>query len=230
MKPRVAFLTGQSDPERCALSPQQSGLMAELEIQAEGIDCVALNYPWRADTAAWRPVPLWRASLANARQYLAARRGSEPTLRAARAWLLQAPRSLLLVGSCGLSLLDALLWGLEPAERSRIRAVAFGAVGPIWPSSIRGHVLQGRRDWIARLLGPPALASEGVTTQALECGHMDYLQRNEARVAVLAAACAQLQWLRGMAPALSAHESADDASPVPCREAHGGNRLDSGTA
>lgn len=197
MKPRIAFLTGQSDPARCALSPPQAAVLAELQPQARGIDCVALNYPWSADSADWRAVPLWRASFANARQYRAALRGDEPALSIARARLLQAPRSLLLVGSCGLSLLDALLREVDPEQRSRIRVIAYGAVGPSWPTAIQGHLLRGHRDWITSLLGPRTLAPEWVTVQTLDCGHLDYLQQAQARAAVLAAARAQFQWLRG---------------------------------
>lgn len=197
MRPRIAFLSGQSDPTRCALSPQQSALLAELAADAEGIDCVALNYPWRSDSEDWRPVPLWRASFANARQYLAARLGSEAALPAARAWLWQAPRSLLLVGSCGLSLLEAMLGDADDAAYARLRVIAYGAVGPRWPRALRGHALRGHRDWIARVLGPSGVLPFGVSQQLLDCGHMDYLQRPQTRAAVLAAARAQFGWLRG---------------------------------
>lgn len=197
MSPRVAFLTGQSDPARCALSPIQSTVLAELQRHAHGVDCIPLNYPWRTDSAAWRPVPLWHASLANVRQYLAARRGDEPALSTARHWLLEAPRSLLLVGSCGLSLLEALLRNTDQQLRSRIRVIAYGPVGPHWPSGIDGHALLGRHDWIARLLGPCEPGQAKVTRLTLDCGHMDYLQHPNARAAVLAAARTQLGWLRG---------------------------------
>lgn len=215
MKPRIAFLTGQSDPARCTLSPAQSALLAELQAQAPGVDCIALNYPWRADSADWRPVPLWRASLANARQYLAARRGGEPALPAARQWLFEAPRSLLLVGSCGLSLLDALLREADQDLRSRVRLIAYGPVGPHWPSGVDGHVLLGRRDWVARLLGPCTFDGAKVMQQTLACGHMDYLQRPKARAAVLAAACTQLDWLRGESRDASSAASSDDRHREP---------------
>jgi hypothetical protein len=197
VRPRIAFLTGQSDPTRCALSPQQSALLAQLAADAKGIDCVALNYPWRSNSEDWRPVPMWRASSANARQYLAARCGIEAALPAARAWLWQAPRSLLLVGSCGLSLLEAMLGDADDAAYARLRVIAYGAVGPRWPRALQGHSLRGRGDWIARALGPAGLLPSGVSQQLLDCGHLDYLQRPQTRAAVLAAARAQLGWLRG---------------------------------
>lgn len=193
VRPRIVFLTGQSDPERCALSVEQAEMLAALADQATDIDCVPRNFPWHAETAPWRPQPLWRASLANARQYLDARLGRLAGSERARAWLLQAPRSLLLTGSCGLALLDTLVRDLADPLRARLRVVSYGAVAARWPRGIEGANLRGRRDWIAAALGPrPAPA-----TRTLACGHMDYLQDPAAREAVLAASCEQLPWLRG---------------------------------
>lgn len=195
-RPRIAFLTGQSDPGRCALSPAQRRTLDALAADADGIDPVALNFPWNAGTAPWRPVPLPRASLANGRQYLAARRGAlspfaAHDIVAARAWLASTPRTLLLVGSCGLSLLDALLAPLDTDARARLRVVAYGAVGPRWPAGIVGVQLHGDRDRIARWFGPV----DGPAPQALPCGHMDYLDHE----AVVEAARTQFGWLRDMA-------------------------------
>lgn len=195
-RPRIAFLTGQSDPGRCALSPAQRRTLDALATGADGIDPVALNFPWNADTAPWRPVPLPRASLANGRQYLAARRGvltpfASHDIVAARDWLHASPRTLLLVGSCGLSLLDLLLAPLDTGARARLRVVAYGAVAPRWPTGIAGMQLRGDRDRIARWFGP----ADGPAPQTLSCGHMDYLDHD----AVIEAARAQFDWLRGMA-------------------------------
>lgn len=193
-QPRIAFLTGQSDAGRCALSPVQQRTLDALAAGADDIERVPLNFPWKADTAPWRPVPLPRASLANGRQYLAARRGAlspfvSRDIVAARAWLDSAPRTLLLVGSCGLSLLDALLAPLDAGARARLCVVAYGAVAPRWPAHINGVQLRGDRDRIARWLGPV----DGPAPQTLSCGHMDYLDHD----AVVEAARAQFDWLRG---------------------------------
>lgn len=216
MRPRITFLTGQSDPACCTLSPTQAALLAELQRCAEGVDCIALNYPWRAYSGDWRPQPLWRASLANARQYLAARRADEPALPTARAWLLEAPRSLLLVGSCGLSLLEALLREADRHQRSRIRAISYGGVGPRWPSGVDGHAVTGGHDWISGLLGPRTFDGANVTRQTLACGHMDYLQRPDARTAVLAATRAELDWLRGTSCGISGVASTDEPHDEAC--------------
>jgi hypothetical protein len=196
MRPRLAFLTGQSDPGRCALSPSQSALLARLAPELDGVDGVPLNFPWQPSTPPWRPVPLPRASLANARQYLAARRGrfaaaSTSDIEHARRFLGIAPRTLLLVGSCGLVLLDALITDFDDAQRRRLRVVSYGGVAPRWPRAIAGTRLHGRRDRIAAWLGP----RDGPSPRIVDHGHMDYLDGD----AVADAACAQLDWLRGLA-------------------------------
>lgn len=198
LRPRIAFITGQSDPGRCALSPVQRATLDAFIAHADGIDPVELNFPWHDDSAPWRPVPLLRASLANGRQYLAARRGTLHALSpaqcdAARARLLQAPRTLLLAGSCGLALLDALCAPFDATQRARLRIVAYGAVGPRWPRGIDGLQLRGDRDRIAVRFGP----GDGPPPRALACGHMDYLDSDAARAVVIGAAREQLGWLRG---------------------------------
>lgn len=195
-QPRIAFLTGQSDPGRCALSPAQRRVLERLADAAPDLDCTPHNFPWIADPAPWRAVPLLRASLANGRQWLAARRGSlspfaAAEIEAARSRLREAPRTLLLAGSCGLSLLDALVAGFDDAQRARLRVVAYGAVAPRWPRRIDGAALRGDRDRIARWFGPAG----GPPPQSLACGHLDYLDH----AAVVDAARAQFAWLRGFA-------------------------------
>lgn len=195
-RPRIAFLTGQSDPGRCALSPAQRRVLDRLADAAPDLDCTPLNFPWNADTAPWRPVPLLRASLANGRQWLAARRGSlslfgADAIAMAQACLREAPRTLLLAGSCGLSLLDALVATFDDADRARLRVVAYGAVAPRWPRGLAGTALRGDRDRIAHWFGP----GDGPPPQSLACGHLDYLDH----AAVVEAARAHFAWLRGFA-------------------------------
>lgn len=200
-RPRIALLTGHSDPQRCALSPTQRAILDQLERHAEGIAFDPHNFPWPADSAPWRPVPLRRASLANGRQYLAARHGAFHGLTPAqtdhaRGRLLAAPRTLLLVGSCGLALLDALIAPFDHAQRARLRVIAYGAVAPRWPQRdgkpLDGVQLRGDRDRIAAWLGP----GNGPRPRMIAADHMDYLDHPPARDAVFAAACEQLDWLR----------------------------------
>lgn len=199
--PRIAFLTGRSDPARYALSPSQRAVLDALTADATGLRLHPLNFPWlddRRDDGAWRETPLLRASLANGRQYLAARRGgfadlSRATVESARDALLAPPRTLLLIGSCGLSLLDALIAPFDATQRARLRIVAYGGVAPRWPRGVDGAQLRGHRDRIAAWFGP----NDGPSPRAVDCGHMDYLARPAACDAVLDAARAQLAWLRG---------------------------------
>ncbi|MBN8214752.1 MAG: hypothetical protein J0M09_17650 [Xanthomonadales bacterium] len=200
-RPRIALLTGRSDPQRWALSPTQHAMLDQLARRAEGIAFDPHNFPWPAHSAPWRHVPLLRASLANGRQYLAARRGTFHGLTSvqadhARGRLLAAPRTLLLVGSCGLALLDALIAPFDHAQRARLRVVAYGAVGLRWPQRdgmpLHGVQLRGDRDRIAAWLGP----RNGPRPRMIAAGHMDYLDHPPARDAVFAAACEQLDWLR----------------------------------
>jgi len=195
-RPRIAFLTGQSDPGRPALSPAQRRVLDRLADAAPDVDCSPHNFPWPADAPPWRAVPLLRASLANGRQYLAARRGrltpfSPDAIDAARSRLRDASRTLLLTGSCGLGLLDAVIATFDDAERARLRVIAYGAVAARWPRGVGGTVLRGDSDRIARWLGP----DDGPTPQSLACGHLDYLDH----ATIVDAARAQLGWLRGFA-------------------------------
>jgi hypothetical protein len=196
--PRIAFLTGRSDPNRCALSPMQRALFDTLAADATGIRLDPLNFPWNLCEHAWRETPLLRASVANGRQYLAARRGDFADLphdivAHARDCLRTPSRTLLLVGSCGLSLLDALVAPFDDFERARVRIVAYGGVAPRWPNGIEGVQVRGRRDRIAGWFGP----NQGPATRIVDCGHLDYLEHHAARDTVLDAARAQLPWLRG---------------------------------
>ena len=213
--PRIAFLTGRSDPGRCALSPVQRAALDVLATFAADLHLDPLNFPWHAhrdardhrnephrhdDDRAWRETPLLRASLANGRQYLAARLGGfadlpNEAIAHARARLLASPRTLLLVGSCGLSLLDALIAPFDATQRVRLRIVAYGGVAARWPRGIDGAQLRGRRDRIVAWFGP----NDGPAPRTIDCGHMDYLARPAACDAVLDAARAQLAWLRGAA-------------------------------
>lgn len=197
-RPRVAFLTGQSDPGRGALSPVQCAALDALAEHNDDIDFDPHQFPWDSAAAEWRPVPLLRASLANGRQYLGARRGilhavSSTQCDAARERLLSAPRTLLLIGSCGLALFDTLIAPFNDDARARLRVVAYGAVAPRWPRGIDGTQLRGDRDRIAAWLGP----GDGPPPIRIAAGHLDYLDGDPARNPVIAAARARLDWLRG---------------------------------
>ncbi|AEO42808.1 hypothetical protein LN565_16380 [Xanthomonas euvesicatoria pv. euvesicatoria] len=168
---QIAFLTGQSDPASCALSAEQGAFLQQL--QGAGRQLLDCNYPYRRNGAPHRRTPLWRASLSNARQYLAARhaRLAEADRKRVHALLDQAPMTLLLAGSCGLQLLTALQ--LPDALRARLAVFAYGPVCDAPSVFGQLRVVQGRSDWISRTL------FDGQVDARPACGHMAYLRNAE---------------------------------------------------
>ncbi|PPT33324.1 MULTISPECIES: hypothetical protein [Xanthomonas] len=181
---QVAFLTGQSDPERCALSGEQQQFLHQL--QGAGRRLIDCNYPYHSAGPPHRRTPLWRASVCNARQYLAARgaRVADADRMRVVALLEQAPRTVLLAGSCGLQLLTALQ--LPQALRARLAVFAYGPVCTAPATFGQLRIVQGRGDWISRLLfgAAPDLRPA--------CGHLHYL-RDAAVLAECQAFIAQIE-------------------------------------
>ncbi|KER84237.1 hypothetical protein [Xanthomonas arboricola] len=181
---QIAFLTGQSDPESCALSMQQQHFLQQL--QGPGRRLIDSNYPYRLDSPPHRHMPLWRASVSNARQYLAARAARVANADRMRvvALLEQAPTTVLLAGSCGLQLLTALR--LPQALRTRLAVFAYGPVCNAPATFGQLRVVQGNGDWISRALfaGAPDLTPA--------CGHLHYL-RDAAVLAECQAFIAQVE-------------------------------------
>ncbi|PMR88053.1 hypothetical protein [Xanthomonas arboricola] len=164
---QIAFLTGQSDPESCALSMQQQHFLQQL--QGPGRRLIDCNYPYRSASPTYRHMPLWRASVSNAHQYLAARaaRVADADRMRVVALLEQAPTTVLLAGSCGLQLLTALR--LPQVLRTRLAVFAYGPVCNAPGAFGQLRVVQGNGDWISRALfaGAPDLTPA--------CGHLHYL-------------------------------------------------------
>ncbi|PPU50739.1 hypothetical protein [Xanthomonas arboricola] len=180
---QIAFLTGQSDPESCALSMQQQHFLQQL--QGPGRRLIDCNYPYRSASPPHRHMPLWRASVSNARQYLAARaaRVADADRMRVVALLEQAP-TVLLAGSCGLQLLTALR--LPQVLRTRLAVFAYGPVCNAPATFGQLRVVQGNGDWISRALfaGAPDLTPA--------CGHLHYL-RDAAVLAECQAFIAQVE-------------------------------------
>jgi hypothetical protein len=165
---QVVFLTGQSDPGRCALSPVQQAFVDALPLPAAAK--VSRNFPY-AETTAWRPTSLLTASVFNARQYLASRRPDFATRHApgVRQQLAQAHRTLILAGSSGLELLANL--SLPRDVLDRLDVFAYGPVARRIPDCAC-VLVQGRRDWVSR-------AWFSRVDHRVECGHLDYLESPE---------------------------------------------------
>ena len=167
---QLAFLTGQSDPRCCALSPAQQAFGEAL--LAPGRWLQPLNFPYRQHPAPHAPVPLLRASWHNGRQYLLSRRASFAQQHQSdlQALLQNAPHTVLLAGSCGLELLANL--GLPDKTLARVSVFAYGPVARRAPAVARLQTVAGRQDWIARL------GWRGAATP-VRGGHLDYLRQPE---------------------------------------------------
>jgi hypothetical protein len=164
---QIAFLTGQSDPQGCALSPLQQRFIDALAAPL----AVDRNFPYTAATPPFRRIPLWRASVANAHQYLdsrrlAFRRRHRP---AVEALLARRERSLLLAGSCGLEFLVNLQLPRDLLDR--LAVFAYGPVARRRPDC-DCLLLQGYRDRLSRWYFPRV-------DLRVDSGHMDYLAQAE---------------------------------------------------
>ncbi len=167
---QAAFITGQSDPASCALSPAQTQFLRRL--CADGVSAVPRNFPYRDTGSEFRPTPLLRAACNNARQHLrsrqaafaAAHRASVETLLAG------AAHTIFLAGSCGLELLANL--ALDDPWPTRFSVFAYGPGARARPACRLRMIVRGRRDWLSR-------AYAGTTDRWTQCGHLDYLERDD---------------------------------------------------
>lgn len=179
---QVFYLTGQSDPPRCALSPSQEAFLDALPLPASAK--LRLNFPYAADTAPWRPNSLAIASLNNAVLYVRSRTAG--FARHAPAVLQQidrAEQTLILAGSSGLELLANLQL---PREALRtVHVFAYGPVGRGLPPCAC-TLVQGRYDWISR-------AWFREVDHRVNCWHRDYLESPE----VLALCAGKVRELAG---------------------------------
>jgi hypothetical protein len=161
----IAFLTGQSRPGCCALSPEQRRFLDELA--APGRELVTRNFPYR-EAGRFREVPLLVASWRNLRGYYTSRRpGFAAAYCAEVAGLIaRAERVVFLAGSSGLELFNNL--GLTEAEERKCRLICYGPVARRLPRFAEVVMVQGSRDFLSRAF----FRGEALS---LKCGHMGYL-------------------------------------------------------
>jgi hypothetical protein len=166
---QVLFLTGQSDPTRCALSPEQQAFLDALPLPASAK--LSLNFPYRADTQPWRHTPVLIGSVNNARQYVRSRRPMFAADHTAHVQhlLARARRTLVLAGSCGLELFVNLKLPREALDT--VQVFAYGPTARRLPDCAC-MLVQGRRDWISRLWFRDV-------DHRVDCAHRDYLQSPE---------------------------------------------------
>lgn len=170
--PRVALLTGRSDPARTGLPEAQRAFLAA--ITPPGLTAIEDGYPWTGGLPE-QAVPLPLAAWRNARQWQAARRGTARAEVAPRLRALAGGPLALITGSCGLDLL-ACGW----VEGACQLVIALGPVRPrrpLWPG-VRLVTLIGRGDLLSLALHRPA------PDISVPCGHMGYWTCPETRMAV----------------------------------------------
>ncbi|MEW6639030.1 MAG: hypothetical protein AB1586_00900 [Pseudomonadota bacterium] len=182
---RLCLLTGQSDFATSALPPDKHAFLAA--VAPPGAVVTPVGFPWHASFAAPSagPVPLARASVRNARQWIWARHSA--VYRAALATIVGTllarteQRLLLVTGSCGVDLLTAALARL-PAHGPEIVAAIVGPAGRAPPKGrlTRALVVQGRRDIWSRALW------RGAVDERPPCGHLDYYGDAATRAAIAA--------------------------------------------
>ena len=165
---QVFFLTGQSDPPRCALSPSQQAFIDALPLPESAK--LRLNFPYAADTAPWRATSLLIASVNNVMLYLRSQRpGFAHHAPALLRQLERADQTLILAGSSGLELLANLR--LPPESLRSVHVFAYGPVARGRPPCAC-TLVQGRGDWISR-------AWFRSVDHRVDCSHMDYLESPE---------------------------------------------------
>lgn len=170
--PRLALLTGRSDPARTGLPGAQAAFLAA--VTPPGLVAVQDGYPWIGGPPE-EPVPLPLAAWRNASQWRAARSGAARAEVSSRLRAL-AP-SVLITGSCGLDLLHC-GWEEGPCRL----VIALGpvmALRPSWPG-VRLVTVIGRRDLVSRGLHRAA------PDISVPCGHMGYWTCPQTRAAVAA--------------------------------------------
>lgn len=174
IRPRVALLTGRSDPVRTGLPLVQRDFLTA--ITPRHMDAVCDGYPWvggLTEGAVPLPIAAWR----NAVQWRNARSGRVGEEVSARLLALGGGPLALVTGSCGLDLLAA---GWVPGVIQLV--IALGPVmarRPCWPG-VRLVTVIGRRDFLS--LGLHRARAD----ISVPCHHMGYWACPSTRAAVAA--------------------------------------------
>ena len=172
--PRVALLTGRSDPVRTGLSQAQAEFLDA--VTPPGIVAIRDGFPWIGgppEVAVPLPLAAWR----NAVQWRAAHSGAARADISTRLHTLAGGRLASVTGSCGLDLLRC-GW----VEGASQLVIALGPVIPQRPFLTGVHLVTviGRRDMLSRALHrmPPDIS--------VPCHHLGYWACSETREAVAA--------------------------------------------
>jgi hypothetical protein len=166
---KVAFLTGLSNPASCSLSRAYQQFLFHLGCPEAWK--IYLNFPYipsADDTEDEEKVSLLNASMANFRQFLGAPSPQyrESAQRHLTSLCASADALFLVVGSCGLEILNQAWTGAIDCDRVRI--VALGPVARRRPCA-SCTLIQGAHDYISRLF------FREVDVVLPNVGHMDYV-------------------------------------------------------
>jgi hypothetical protein len=173
-EPRVALMTGRSDPVRTGLPKAQAEFLRA--VTPPHMSAISDGYPWIGGLPE-DPVPLPLAAYRNAVQWRAARTGAARAEVAGRLQALGGGPLAIITGSCGLDLLQCgwtqgacqLVIALGPVTAER----------PTWPG-MRLVTVVGRRDLLSRLL------HRAPTDIGVPCAHMGYWTCPATQAAVAA--------------------------------------------
>ena len=178
---RVLLLTGQSSFSNARLSPEQEGFLRA--VVPECCEVTASGFPYRAEflRGEFRSSGMVAASVRNGLQVMWSL--GHPGYRRALECVLQgvidatARRLVLITGSCGLQLANAVWPKLRLRSALHIQVIALGPVcfGTLRLQGAQVSVLQGDRDgWSRRFY-------RGPVDVCCACGHLDYWTSTEVR-------------------------------------------------
>ena len=170
--PRIALLTGRSDPARTGLPPTQAAFLAA--VTPPGAAAIRDGYPWEGGLPEGH-VPLPLAAWRNAAQWRAARTCAARAMVADRLASLRGGPLAIVTGSCGSDLL-ACGWIAGICDL----VVALGPVTRRRPplAEARLETVIGRQDRVSRAMHRVA------PDRRVPCGHMGYWTCPATRAAV----------------------------------------------
>ncbi|WP_370979406.1 hypothetical protein [Agaribacterium sp. ZY112] len=177
----IVFITGQSNPKSCSLSPLQVSFAQPL-VRAGG-KLHKTNFPYDKQMEAFSPVNIIKASYHNYGAFRSSKRAcfAERYSGYVDALFVEYSQVLFLAGSCGLELLNNLSFSKD--LQSRMSVLAYGPVTrkPRCASAVQFPVtiVKGRYDLISRL-------SHHKADYIVGCGHLSYLANSAFQAFALA--------------------------------------------
>lgn len=166
---KIAFITGLSTWGNHSLSPEQTSFLNSL--QTEENNKIYCNFPYTNNVKKYKHTNVVLASFSNALQYFLSRtKWIENKSTQLKHIIKENDKVLLLAGSCGLELLNNIKFSKE--EKEKIHIIAYGAVARKIPDFQYLTLIQGKKDFIARIW-------IHIYDIKIEGHHMNYLESKE---------------------------------------------------